>query len=257
MGLRQKSRRFRLGFWEYCGFTLMVLTLFCAVAWWIARPTADWIMIPGRVIGASLVENTDPISAARPAIRIHYSYVVLGQIYTGSTILDAFARVRYRALPREVQILLSRKGYSNFNDLPPEVREILRQRGIHRLDAVPEPLLDTLRAQGFNSVQDFPTDVRDLVKAGEYDRAAHAMEQVMTGRMEEMARTGKSPDIPSVAALTEGGVVQIRYDPNEPENHYVVRLPVLEGAAGDVLLIVCSVLLIGYCGFIYPRAKEY
>lgn len=255
MGLQQKSRRLRFGFWEYCGFALMALTFGCAVVWWIARPAADWVMVPGRVIGASLVENTDPVSASRPSIRIHYSYMVLGRIYTGSTVLDALVRMRYRALPREVQVLLARKGYSSFDDLPPEVREILRRRGIHRLDAVPEPLLDTLRAQGFNSVQDFPDDVRGLVRAGEYDRAANAMEAIMAGRMEDLARSATAPGIPSVAALTQGGVVQVRYDPENPASHYVVRLPVLEGVTGAGMLLLSSLLLIGYCGFVYPRAK--
>ena len=257
MGLRQKTRRLRLGFWECCGFLLMLFTLCSAVAWWIARPNANWVTIPGRVIGASLVENRDPVDASRPSIRLHYSYVVLGKMYTGSTILDALAKFRYRALPEEVKVLLERKGYNNFNNLPPEVREILRQRGLNRIDAVPEPLLDTLRAQGFNSVQDFPDDVRTLVKTGEYERGARAMEAIMAGRMEELAVSGKAPEIPSVAALTEGGVLQIRYDPEDPANHYVVRLPVLEGSAGVALLLTSNLLLIGYCGFVYPRAKDH
>ena len=255
MGFRQKSRRLHLGFWEYCGFALMTLTLGCTAAWWYSRPTADWATIPARVIGATLVENTDPISAARPSILVHYSYVVEGLFYSGSTALDPLARFRYRALPREVKALLDRKGYHNFNDLPPEVRDLLRQRGIHRMDAVPEPVLDTLRAQGFNSVQDFPDDVRQMVKSGDYERAAGAMEELMADRMEELARADSPTSIPSVAALTQGGVVQVRYDPNDPGNHYVVRLPVLEGAAGAALLIGSSLLFLGYCGLIYPSAK--
>jgi hypothetical protein len=254
MGLRQKSRRLHLGFWEYSGFALMVLTICCVAAWWITRPTTHWVTIPARVIGATLVENTDPISAARPSIRIHYSYVVEGRFYSGSTTLDPLARFRYRALPREVKTLLSRKGYHNFSDLPPKVRELLKQRGIQRLDAVPEPVLDTLRAQGFNSVQDFPDDVRQMVKSGDYELAADAMEELMADRMEALARSD-SPSIPSVAALTQGGVVQVRYDPDNPGNHYVVRLPVLEGAAGAALLIGSIVLFLIYCGLIYPSAK--
>jgi hypothetical protein len=254
MGFRQKSRRLHLGFWEYCGFALMALTLCCAAAWWITRSTTHWVTIPARVIGATLVENTDPISAARPSILVHYSYVVEGRFFSGSTMLDPLASFRYRALPREVKALLSRKGYHNFNDLPPEVRELLKQRGIHRLDAVPEPVLDTLRAQGFNSVQDFPDDVRQMVKSGDYERAADAMEELMADRMTDLARDD-SPSIPSVAALTQGGVVQVRYDPENPANHYVVRLPVLEGAAGAALLIGSSLLFLGYCGLIYPSAK--
>ena len=233
----------------------MALTICCAIAWWVTRPTTNWVTIPARVIGATLVENTDPISASRPSILVHYSYVVEGQFFSGSTPLDPLARFRYRALPREVKALLSRKGYHNFNDLPPQVRELLRRRGIQRLDAVPEPVLDTSRAQGFNSVQDFPEDVRHMVKSGDYERAARAMEELMADRMTEHVRADSSRDIPSVVALTQGGVVQVRYDPENPASHYVVRLPVLEGAAGAALLIGSSLLFLGYCGLIYPSAK--
>ncbi len=255
MGFRQKQRHIHIGFWEYGALALMALTLCSAIVWWVTRPTSAWTIVPGRVIGASLVENTDPISAARPTIRIHYRYVVLGQVYQGDTLLDPLARVRYRALPGEVQVLLSRKGYHSFNDLPPEIKEILQQRGINRIDAVPAPLLDTLRAQGFNSVQDFPEDVRDMVRDGQYERAKDAMDAVYAERLDDLAHQESPPEVPSVAELTEGGVVYVRYDPEEPQNHYIVRLPVIEGAAGIVLLLISSTLLIGYCGFIYPRAK--
>lgn len=255
MGFRQKQRHLYIGFWECCAGALMALTLCSAIVWWVTRPTSAWAVVPGRVIGASLVENTDPISAARPTIRIHYRFVVLGQVYQGDTLLDPLARVRYRALPGEVQVLLSRKGYHSFNDLPPDIREILQQRGINRIDAVPAPLLDTLRAQGFNSVQDFPDDVRDMVRDGHYERAADAMDAVYAERMNDLAHQDSPPEVPSVAELTEGGVVYVRYDPEEPQNHYIVRLPVIEGAAGVVLLLISSVLLIGYCGFVYPKAK--
>lgn len=255
MGLRQKQRRLRIGFWEICALVLMLLTLCSSLAWWIARPTAAWAVVPARVLGASLVENTDPISAARPTIRIHYSYVVLGRVYLGSTILDPLVRFRYSALPSEVQTLMAQKGYHSFNDLPPEARTILEQRGIHRIDAVPAPLLDTLRAQGFNSVHDFPGDVRDMVKTGEYDRATRTMEEVMEEGMIDLAHAEKAPDLPSIAALNQGGVVLVRYDPDDPENHYVVRLPILEGAAGSALLLASCALLVIYCGFVYPRVK--
>ncbi|MBL7647060.1 MAG: hypothetical protein JNK74_12815 [Candidatus Hydrogenedentes bacterium] len=255
MGLRQKQRHLHFGFWEYCAVALMALTLCSAVVWWVTRPTAAWAVVPGRVIGASLVENTDPISAARPAIRIHYRFVVQGRVFQGSTPLDPLARLRYRALPGEVQTLLSRKGYHSFNDLPPEVREILRQRGINRIDAVPAPLLDTLRAQGFNSVQDFPDDVREMVRAGQYEQAADAMDAAYAERMNDLAHRESPPEVPSVAELTEGGVVYVRYDPEDPQNHYIVRLPVVEGAGGIVLLLTASALLVAYCGFVYPRVK--
>lgn len=231
----------------------MLATLAGAVAWWRAHPAADWARIPARVVGASLVENTDAISAARPAILIHYAYAVDGELYHGTTPLDLAARVRYRALPREVQTLLSRKGYGSFNDLPPEVREMLRRRGIDRIETVPEALLDTLRAQGFSSVKDFPEDVRQMIRDGEYARAAQTMDHLVAERMVPLAERGET--IASVAALAGGGVIEVRYDPENPGSHYVVRLPVLPGASGAILFSSVFLVLITHLTLIYPRVK--
>jgi hypothetical protein len=104
-------------------------------------------------------------------------------------------------------------------------------------------------------VQDFPEDVRDMVRDGQYERAKDAMDVVYAERLNDLAHQESPPEVPSVAELTEGGVVYVRYDPEDPQNHYIVRLPVIEGAAGIVLLLISSALLIGYCGFVYPRVK--
>lgn len=231
----------------------MLATLMGAVAWWRAHPAADWSRIPARVVGASLVENTHAVSAARPAILIHYAYTVDRELYHGSTPLDLAARIRYRALPQEVKSLLAHRGYGSFNDLPPEVRDMLRRRGIDRIEMVPDAVLDTLRAQGFSSVKDFPNDVRQMIRDEEYARAAQTMDHLVAERMVPLAERGET--IASVAALAGGGAIEVRYDPENPGDHYVVRLPVLPGSSGAILFASVFLVLITHLTLIYPRVK--
>lgn len=243
----------------------MALTLLSAVAWWYSRNTRDWQVAPARVLGLSLIENDRQFSAARPQIQMHYCYAVGGMLYHGTARLDPVTRTLYRALPREVQILLREKGYMSFNDLPPAVQAILKRRGIERFDAVPAPLLDTLRAQGFRSVKDFPADLKRMAAAGDYERAAREFELRYGGAAPYRWYAGGSPGAPSVPApalpafpseyvapLQTSGVIMIRYDPDDPEEHRIFRFPRLERLPGALLFAISAGFSLVYCGLVYP-----
>lgn len=262
MGLRQKSRGIRLGFWENLALILMAVTLLSAFGWWYTRATQHWETVPARVTGLSLIENQHRFSAARPQVRLHYRYVVQGRVLFGKTPLDAATRTRYQALPEEVRRLLRGKGYMSFKDLPPAMQSILRRRGIERFDRVPKALLDTLRAQGYHGVQDFPDDVRRMVGDGEFAKAARTMEH----RIEVAPGPNGTPAVlpangsrirEPLAPLGDGGLILLRVNPDAPEMHEVLRYPRLDGWAGATLFLVSAGISVGYCGFVYPRAKRH
>ena len=247
----------RFGFWEYVALAFIILTIASALGWRYERAHAAWNSVTARVIGLSLVENDHRISAARPGIRVHYTYVVDGTIYRGDTHLDAVTRALNDVLPREVLDLLHTSGYMSFGDLPPAVQAVLRAHGVERLDAAPPTLRNALRVQGYKSVRDLPEDLRRMAQSAEYQKAAR---RLATDESTAHARAdaGRQAQQGAVAPLKNGGTLQLYYDPRQPAIHNVVRVPSLRalGLPAHTLAIALAALTILYCGAIYPTVKQ-
>jgi len=253
MGFRQKSRGVRIGRWELLAFLLAGTTVLCAAVWWHARNTTVWKSAPAEIVGLSLEENTDAISASRPHPRIHYTYVIEGRIYHGSAALDTVIQVLYAPVPAEVLKFLHAHDYESFGDLPPALQTLLRQHGITDLHSAPEPVLKTLRAQGFKSVQDFPDDLRQLARAGDYATLAERAAQLL-GTPATLETLGELPG-EDVAAV-EGGEIRILYDPYDPGRSQVLRIPGMQWFQGPLMFLLSALVTLLYCGVAYPRIKR-
>lgn len=253
MGLRQKSRRIRLGVWENIALLMALLTLLSAAGWWYARNTGHWERTTARVTGLYLVENNHPLSASRPRIHIKFEFMAAGRTFSGIAPLDTWTRLLYRPVPQEVLDLLKNKGYLSFADLPPEVQDMLRRKGIDRLDSVPAPLLDTLRAQGFSSVRDFPDDMRRMAREGDYAALEREADRILSG-----ARRNPNPQkgARDATPVADGGLLHIRYNPADPDQCKIDRMPWLPDLTGPVPLFALAIGTLAYCALFYPWAKD-
>lgn len=280
MGLRQKSRGIRFGPYEYVAVAMALLTTVVGIGWWIALPRAGWLVTPARVAAVSMVENTHAIEASRPKLQLHFEYVVAGRVYGGQTRFDRITQVLYGKLPGEIRSLLRSKGYLSFKDLPPDLQRMLRHRGVSNFDHVPVSVLNALRAQGYNSVREFPDDVVAQLRAGNYEGAARAA-GFNDERIAALAKVSvpHNPGSPSprqavdqtmnpagggivsssggrAAPIAHGTTLRVRYNPLNPTEHEVIRLPYAGAVFNIGVFLALAFCTLSYSGVIYPKMKQ-
>lgn len=281
MGFRQKSRGIKVRRYEMVAIILAALTTATGIGWKTISPQSGWIVTRARVTGVSAEQRITEASRGAPAMFLEFEYIASGgAVYRGKTQLEQATEMLYGALPEHIKSQLRERGFLEFDDLPEEAQILLRERGVSSFDKIPVGFLAAMEAQGYDNVSDIPDDIRQMVRNGEYVAAAEAMgysgatvAALIAGSVESEGRvvrdydavrpasvlsgtTGFTTAPERPALLVPGKVLHVRYDPERPERHEIVRIPYLDTVTRYSVFLAFALITLIYCGVTYPRLKQ-